>query len=115
VAWGSQSIAGVCSEFTRMLGGLRVGDEIIEEWLEVTLETLKSQSLQSAVWVVMGPSVPAFFPTTIVVHLSISGMDCDARTTKTLVSAMLIVRGSNIITVISSFSLSKPSAEIDYG
>jgi hypothetical protein len=102
--------------FARMLGGLRVCDEIIEELLEVTFETLKSQSLQSAVWVVMGPSVPAFFPTTIVVHLSISGMDdFDARATKTLVSAMLIVRGSIIITVISSFSLSKPSAEIEYG
>ena len=64
----------------------------------------------------MGPSVPAFFPTTIVVHLSISGIDVfDAEATKRLVSAMLIVRGSIIITVNSSFSLSKPSAEIDYG
>ena len=50
----------------------------------------KSQSLQSAVWVVMGPSVPAVLPTMIVVHLSISANDIsDASMTAKIDSARL--------------------------
>ena len=57
----------------------------------ITFATRKSQSLQSAVWVVMGPSVPAVLPTMIVVHLSISANDIsDASTTAKIDSARLI-------------------------
>lgn len=81
-------------------------EEILGWLLKVTFETLKSQSLQSAVWVVIGPSVPASFPTTIVVHLSISGKDVfDARATKRPVSATLVVRVSIIMTVTDSVSI----------
>ena len=61
-----------------------------------TLETRKSQSLQSAVWVVIGPSVPAVFPTMIVVHLSISAnalSDATTALTKILASSVRNILG----------------------